>query len=94
MSTLNIRGLIFLIVAAALGHLISFLFFNYEPDNTLASAGVFMTVIDGVYRIRQGHLGKFPRWIGSRGGGSAVFLPMWLFGIVTVICALAGYADV
>ncbi|NEQ53655.1 MAG: hypothetical protein F6K11_26565 [Leptolyngbya sp. SIO3F4] len=83
MSTLNIRGLIFLLAATAFGHLVSFLLFSYEPEKTLASAGVFMIVIDGAYRIRQEHLENFPRWFGSRGGGSAVFLPMWLFGILS-----------
>lgn len=94
MIPINIRGIIFLLSAAVLGHLVSYVAFSYAPDKTLAAAGVFMTLIDGGYRIRQEQLENVPRWIGGRGGGSVIFVPMWVFGIVTAVCALAGYADV
>lgn len=94
MIPINIRGIIFLLSAAVLGHLVSYVFFGYDPEKTLAAAGVFITLIDGGYRLRQEQLENLPRWIGGRGGGNVIFVPMWAFGIVTTVCALAGYADV
>ncbi|EKU99828.1 hypothetical protein Lepto7375DRAFT_1902 [Leptolyngbya sp. PCC 7375] len=94
MATLNIRGLIFLMAAAVLGHLISYFFFDYVPQTRLAFASIFMVIIDLVYRARQDNLKGFSRWYGSRGGGSAVFMPIWLFGMITFVCVLTGHADV
>ena len=92
MSKLNVRSLLFILSGAVLGHLVSFFFLGYTEENTLACAGLFMAVIDIGYRVRQGHLDNFPRWFGG-GGGSAAFLPVWLFGIGAAIYAWSGHAN-
>ncbi len=75
MSALNVRGLILIIAAAIPGHLISFFLFNYDPEKTLASASIFMIMIDLFYRFRQDNLTSFHRWFGSRGYSASLPLP-------------------
>jgi hypothetical protein len=78
----NWLGLLMMVVASGLGSLVVHGFGSANAKASTILASVLLIVIDLGYRsLRKTSLFR-------RGGGSFMFLPVWIVGIVAVIAAI------
>jgi hypothetical protein len=87
MIRMNLRAIIFIIVAGIIALTSQSLFAPGNSQVSIFIAGVVFLLGDLIFRLRNTTLLGWAKFLKSEAGGFLVFFPIWVWGLILMVFA-------